>query len=93
LQETDPITSIHLSEDSRYALANLCTQEIHLWDLMERRIIKKYTGQKQGRFVIRSCFGGYQQGFVLAGSEDSNIYVWHRDRAELLLALPGHSGK
>lgn len=73
LIETDPITSVSVSEDGRYALVNLCTQEIHLWDLEQRKSVRKYLGQKQGRFVIRSCFGGVSQGFVLSGSEGKKM--------------------
>ncbi|CAJ0750250.1 3611_t:CDS:2, partial [Entrophospora sp. SA101] len=66
--------------------------KIHLWDIEERRLVKKYYGQKQGKFVIRSCFGGIDQGFIVSGSEDSKIYVWHREHATLIEALPGHKG-
>ncbi|RVX16208.1 WD repeat-containing protein 26-like [Vitis vinifera] len=49
-------------------------------------------GHKRTRFLIRSCFGGLEQAFIASGSEDSKVYVWHRDTPEPLFALPGHSG-
>ena len=52
----------------------------------------KLQGQKQGRFVIRSCFGGANENFIISGSEDCNVYIWNRDQSKLLEALPGHSG-
>eukprot|EP00164_Ancoracysta_twista_P001040 GFYU01001357.1.p1 GENE.GFYU01001357.1~~GFYU01001357.1.p1 ORF type:complete len:538 (-),score=141.78 GFYU01001357.1:250-1863(-) len=95
LDETDAITSLCVSRDGNYILVNVSCQEcgqIHLWDLRERRIIRKYTGQRQGRFVIRSSFGGTDEAFIISGSEDSQVYVWHRDNGKLLLHLPGHAG-
>ncbi|KAI9101155.1 WD40-repeat-containing domain protein [Phlyctochytrium arcticum] len=92
LPESDSITSINIAADCRHVLVNLSTQEVHLWDLQERRLVRKYIGQKQGRFVIRSCFGGLHQNFILSGSEDSLVYVWHRERGVLIESLPGHSG-
>jgi WD40 repeat protein len=92
IQEDNSITSLCLSSDSRYALINVSAQEIHLWDLLEKRLVHKYTGQKQGRFVIRSSFGGANQSFIVSGSEDSNVYIWNRERAKLIEVLHGHTG-
>ncbi|KAG6889821.1 hypothetical protein C0995_014298 [Termitomyces sp. Mi166 len=84
------LTSVKVSRDSRFALINHAPDEIHLWDLDAGRLSRKYTGQRQGRHVIRSCFGGYDGNFVVSGSEDSNVYIWHRDAGTLLDVLPGH---
>ncbi|KAG5338183.1 hypothetical protein C0989_008032 [Termitomyces sp. Mn162] len=84
------LTSVKISQDSRFALINHAPDEIHLWDLDTGRLSRKYTGQRQGRHVIRSCFGGYDGNFVVSGSEDSNVYIWHRDTGALLEVLAGH---
>ncbi|KAJ3103927.1 hypothetical protein HDU97_009739 [Phlyctochytrium planicorne] len=92
IEEVKSITSLHSSKDSKFVLVNVSEiQEIHLWNLEEKELIRKYVGHKQERFVIRSCFGGIHQNFILSGSEDSKIYVWHRDQGTLLEVLDGHS--
>ncbi|KAG1877763.1 WD40-repeat-containing domain protein [Suillus subalutaceus] len=68
--------SVHM-KDSRYALINHAPDEIHLWDLEEFRLARKFTGLRQDRYVIRSCF-------------DRNVYVWHHDTGTLLEVLGGH---
>jgi WD40 repeat protein len=44
-------------------------KEIQLWDLNTVRMTRKFTGQRQGKDIIRSCFGGAEHTFVVSGSE------------------------
>jgi WD40 repeat protein len=53
-------------------------------------MVQRYTGQRQEKNVIRGCFGGVKETFVLTGSDDGQIYVWHRDSGALLEILKGH---
>ncbi|KAM7271752.1 hypothetical protein ACFE04_030966 [Oxalis oulophora] len=92
IEEEDVITSFSLSKDNKFLLVNLINQEIHLWSLEDLKVVSKFKGHKRARFVIRSCFGGFEQTFIASGSEDSQVYIWHRYSGELLLSLPGHSG-
>lgn len=101
IAECETLISMSLSSDSRYLLVNLTNQNIHLWDLGRGPAIQvpsmpcaSYVGpqEKQSRFVVRSCLGGLGEKFVLSGSEECKVYVYHRRTGELLAALEGHSG-
>ncbi|ORZ20910.1 WD40-repeat-containing domain protein [Lobosporangium transversale] len=100
LEETDGITAISLSKDGQFLLANITPKhakhplhrEVHLWNLTEGRIVRKYSGYMQGLYVIRSCFGGWDERFVISGSEDLKIYIWHRENGNLIQTLDGHTG-
>ncbi|CAG14617.1 unnamed protein product, partial [Tetraodon nigroviridis] len=66
-------------------------QGVHLWDLQDRVLVRKYQGVTQGFYTIHSCFGGQNEDFVASGSEDHKVYIWHR-RSELPIAeLSGHT--
>jgi WD repeat-containing protein 26 len=94
--ESPSITSLSLSFDGRFLLVNTSANdverpEIHMWDLLEGRMCKKFKGFKQKRYVIRACFGGYDQMLVLCGSEDNSVYMWQRHDGNVLARLEGHS--
>ncbi|XP_061357672.1 WD repeat-containing protein 26 homolog [Gastrolobium bilobum] len=93
IDEDQTITSFSLSKDSRFLLVNLWNEEIHLWNIESHpKLVGKYKSHRRSRFIIRSCFGGLKQAFIASGSEDSQVYIWHRSSGDLIEALPGHSG-
>ncbi|KAK9463915.1 WD40-repeat-containing domain protein [Lipomyces oligophaga] len=85
------MTCVTTSKDSKYALVNSCNKELHLWDLEQLQLVRKCLGHQQVDFVIRSCFGGVNDNFLVSGSEDSNIYIWKRDDGSLIEVLGGHT--
>ncbi|KAK3004188.1 hypothetical protein RJ639_019639 [Escallonia herrerae] len=93
IEEKQVITSFSLSEDNKFLLVNLMNEELHLWSIEgDIKVVAHYRGHRRMRFLIRSCFGGFEQAYIASGSEDSQVYIWHRDTGKLLLTLPGHSG-
>lgn len=93
IEEASTITSFSLSEDGDFLLVNLVSEEIHLWNIRNDPVrVNRYNGHKRNRFVIRSCFGGSEQAFIASGSEDSQVYIWHRATGDLIETLAGHSG-
>ncbi|CAL0315861.1 unnamed protein product [Lupinus luteus] len=93
IDEYQTITSFSLSKNNKFLLVSLLNQEIHLWNIEgDPKLVGKYKGHRRTRFIVRSCFGGFKQGFIASGSEDSQVYIWHRNSGELIEALPGHSG-
>ncbi|KAI9798670.1 MAG: hypothetical protein M1833_004659 [Piccolia ochrophora] len=84
------LTCINTSADSRYMLINMADNEIQLLDIETKEVVRRFMGQKQGQFVIRSGFGGAGQNFVISGSEDSRIYIWHKENGTLVETLEGH---
>ena len=72
------MTSVVASNDSKYVLINSMAQEVHLWDIEKFQLVRKFVGQTQEKFMIRSCFGGPEQNFVLSGSEGFSSMTLHR---------------
>ncbi|KAL9110116.1 MAG: hypothetical protein Q9227_005310 [Pyrenula ochraceoflavens] len=83
------LTSVIVTADSRYMLISTSGNEIQLLDIQTTDVVRRYQGQQQGKFVIRSTLGGAAENFVVSGSEDSYIYVWHKENGQLVEALRG----
>mmetsp|Transcript_5971 Transcript_5971/g.11195 ORF Transcript_5971/g.11195 Transcript_5971/m.11195 type:complete len:663 (-) Transcript_5971:99-2087(-) len=99
LPEKDAVTSVCASRFRDELLVNVAQQvsslqegpSIRLWDLAARRVAQRYLGHFQGRFVVRSCFAGAKEEMVISGSEDAQVYIWHRHYGSLLQVLSGHT--
>ena len=70
-------TSVTISQDSKYMLVNLTSEEVHLLDIRTAELIRKFEGQKQGNFIIRSSFGGADENFIVSGSEGAYSEMLH----------------
>eukprot|EP00471_Norrisiella_sphaerica_P000103 CAMPEP_0184481676 /NCGR_PEP_ID=MMETSP0113_2-20130426/3235_1 /TAXON_ID=91329 /ORGANISM="Norrisiella sphaerica, Strain BC52" /LENGTH=550 /DNA_ID=CAMNT_0026860943 /DNA_START=153 /DNA_END=1805 /DNA_ORIENTATION=- len=93
ISESSKVTSFCLSKDGHYALTSLSEPAtIKLWDLRTNEVVRHYNGIKQSRYIVQASFGGAEEMLVISGSEDSQVYIWHRTSGDLLAVLPGHSG-
>ncbi|KAL6438733.1 hypothetical protein ACFW04_004609 [Cataglyphis niger] len=91
LQEDHPVMSFSVNKADRLALLNVANQGVHLWDLQDRCLVRRFQGVTQGHFTIHSCFGGTNQDFIASGSEDTKVYIWHIKRELPIATLTGHS--
>ncbi len=87
------ITSIRITKDSKFILINVGSNELHIWDIENYYLVSKFFGNKQEKYIIRSCFGGLNDSIVASGSEDTRIYIWNRKFGVLIQALSGHTSQ
>ncbi|WVQ93433.1 hypothetical protein IAU59_000504 [Kwoniella sp. CBS 9459] len=86
-------TSIRISSDGRKVIVSCAPDEIQVWSIDPGlKYLRKHSGHVQGRFLIRSCFGGPKDRFVLSGSEDGHVYVWQGASQNPIEVLSGHVG-
>lgn len=91
VQEQCPIMTFSVNSADRLALLNISSQGLHLWDLQDKCLVRRFQGVTQGNYTIYSCFGGVNESFVASGSEDNKVYIWHIRREEPLATLVGHT--
>lgn len=73
IKEDHSIVSFVCDRTGRYALVNVESQGVHLWDLEDRVLVRKFQGLSQGYYTIHSCFGGVDQVFLASGSEGKSV--------------------
>ncbi|KAK8782801.1 hypothetical protein V5799_015854 [Amblyomma americanum] len=91
LQEEYSIIAFTVDDTGRLALLNIAHQGVHLWDLDDKVLIRKFQGVVQGYYTIRSCFGGVNNVYIASGSEDNKVYIWHVKWEKPIAVLQGHS--
>lgn len=83
-------TSVSMSQDSLHLLVNKQDGEAQLIDLDTRASVQKFFGHKGGDYLIRASFGGANESFVVSGSEDGNVLIWHKNTGAAVERLAGH---
>jgi len=63
------MSSISVSKDSKYVLLSSMAPEVLLLDIEELKCLRSFKGHAHEIGMIRSCFGGPEENFVLSGSE------------------------
>lgn len=66
--------SFSVDSNERLALLSVAYQGVHLWDIKDKILVRKFQGVSQGFYTIHSCFGGVDEKFVASGSE-GEFYV------------------
>lgn len=66
--------SFTVDKNDTLALLNVATQGVHLWDLKDKCLVRRYQGVTQGHFCIHSTFGGANQDYIASGSEDNQVF-------------------
>lgn len=66
------MTCVSISKDSRYMLINMADGEVQLIEIESAEITRRFLGQKQREFVIRSSFGGADENLIISGSEGTS---------------------
>ncbi|KAN0064822.1 hypothetical protein ACQY0O_001879 [Thecaphora frezii] len=87
----EEMNSVCISRDSRYALINHRPNEVQLWNIERQTMVRSYTGHTMTKHVIRCGFGGNDENFIVSGSENSGVYVWHRPSGRAIEVLQGHT--
>ncbi|GAA6006312.1 uncharacterized protein JCM10292_002643 [Rhodotorula paludigena] len=89
--QPNELTSVAISSDSRHAIVNHAPRETLLLNLNDGTIVRRFDGHHMSHFVVRACFGGSSENFVLSGSSDGKVHVYHRDTGQILHVLTGHA--
>lgn len=84
-------TSISISQDSRLLLVSHKDGVVQLYDLISRGSpVQRYTGCTGGDYIVRNGFGGANESFVISGSEDGKLAIWHKATGHLVSKLEAH---
>lgn len=70
------LNCIKVSRDSKHVLVSTSDNEIQMLDIATGKTLQKFLGRTQNQFVIRNCFGGAGENFVVSGSEGGALSLF-----------------
>lgn len=70
---------------------SLKNPRLDLWDLNRKERINRFRGHIQEMHIIKCSFGGANESLVVCGSENGSIFIWNKDKGDLLVKLEAHS--
>lgn len=91
LQENHQIMFFTLNQQCTHALLNVAAQGVHLWDIKDCLLLKRFQGANQNNFMNFCSFGGLNENFIVSGSEDNRIYIWNIRDEKPICMLEGHT--
>lgn len=91
IQEASQIMFFTVDKEERYCLVTTKTEGIRLWCLKTITLIRTFFGANHTDFVITSSFGGPDNSFIAAGSEDNSVIIWNLRRSHPIKKLLGHT--
>ena len=56
IQEDHPVMSFTLDKTGRHSLLNVATQGVHMWDLIDRCLVRKFQGMPVGSGMFALLF-------------------------------------
>lgn len=64
---------------------------IHLWDIKDKILLRRYQGVIQNNYMNYCTFGGADEAYLASGSEDNRVYIWNIKKENAISVLEGHT--
>ena len=80
IKEETVYSNISKSDKGKYLLINISKlyPKILLYNLEKIKTEDKFYGHIQRTMIIKCCFGGNKDQYILSGSENAKVYLWER---------------
>eukprot|EP00049_Salpingoeca_infusionum_P008236 m.134201 g.134201 ORF g.134201 m.134201 type:complete len:805 (+) comp13954_c0_seq10:378-2792(+) len=91
VEEKTKTVSLTASPDSKSLVVCCVGSLIKLYTTDDLTLVREFTGHQCTRFILASCIGGLTSNYLLSGSEDARVHIWHSKTGKRLAKLEGHT--